>query len=273
MMINTLNKKIGKLLLPNEEMLKVYDRLHKENFKFPYFFEIKKNDQILYFLGVPHTTDPKSDTISKIKYYWKNFLDKTKKSKRVSMLEGGIRPVAKNETDAVHRYGEPGLVVYLADKEGVDYVSPEPDESWEIQKLVDKFPKNEVIYYYFARSLDSYLRFRIDKSQERLEKNLNYFFKKYKKVTGWTDFDFSLENFIKIHDDLHDHKFSFEDLKCFEIDSHPGRNEIAAESSKIRNIYIASQIIDNWSKGKNLFVVFGSGHAIVQEPALKELLR
>jgi hypothetical protein len=271
-MANELNKKIEKLLLPNEKMLKIYDRLHKENFKFPYFFEIIKNGQILYFLGVNHTTDPKSDQVSETKDYWQKFLSETKKVNCVSLLEGGLRPIVKDEAEAVYKYGEPGLVVHLANKDGIRFESPDTDEGWEIKKLNEAFPRDEVIYYYFARSLDSYFRFQTDKNQKRLEKNLDYFFEKYKKVTGWTDFDFSLDNFVKIHDGLHDHKFSFKNSKCFEDDSHPGKNKIAAESSKIRNIYLASEIINAWRGGKNLFIVFGSGHAIVLEQALKELL-
>jgi len=33
--------------------------------------------------------------------------------------------------------------------------------------------------------------------------------------------------------------------------------------------YLVKEIIKLWNEGKNLFIVYGSGHAIVQEKALR----
>lgn len=266
-------KKIRDLIMDNTKMMKVYEKLHKEKYKFPYFFKIEKGGQVLYFVGTKHTTNPNSYSIKKIIFYWKKFLEKTGAKNCISLYEGGFRPLAKNPLEAVEKYGEPGLIVYLSYKDMVKSSSPEPNETWEINKIVKKYPREESIYYYFARTLDSYFRFYANKKEESLNSRLNWFFKKYQKITGWDDFLFNLTNFKKIHNTLHDHKFTFEDIKCYENDSHPGKNRIASESSILRNVYITKKILHNWVGGKNIFIVYGSGHAIVLKPALENLLK
>jgi hypothetical protein len=50
-------------------------------------------------------------------------------------------------------------------------------------------------------------------------------------------------------------------------------NEIARKTSDVRDENILNEIVKYWSEGKSVFVVFGSGHLIIQEPALREILK
>lgn len=266
-------RNIRSLIMSNNKMVKVYGKLHKEKYKFPYFFEVKNNKQVLYFIGAKHTTNPNSYTVKKIIFFWRKFLKITGSKNCISMYEGGFRPLARNSFEAVEKYGEPGLVVYLSHRDKITSTSPEPDGTWEINNITKKYSREESIYYYFARTLDSYFRFYAHDGKENLNSRLNWFFKKYQKITGWKNFSFTLSNFKKIHNTLHNHEFTFEDIKCYEEDSHPGKNRIASESSILRNVYISKKILHNWKKGKNIFVVYGSEHAIVLKPALEKLLK
>ena len=77
---------------------------------------------------------------------------------------------------------------------------------------------------------------------------------------------------IQLHDKFHNHKFDKENYDCFYNDSNPINSEVSAASSGYRNTYIVKEILMLWNNGRNIFIVYGSGHAITLEPALKILL-
>ena len=267
--MKTSNKKISQLLLTTEEMDSVYQKLHKQKFKYPYFFKITRGNQSLHFLGPNHTFDPKNHQIKTIRKYWNGFLKDTNKKDCSVLIEGGERPVEKSENIAIKKHGEPGFTTFLASKEGVKAFSPEPDSKDITDKLLKNFSKEEIMYNGFAGRTAQWNRL-VDKPD--FNKYIGRFMKRNKKELRWKDFDFSLENFIRIHDKKHKHKFNKNNYKCFNADSGPFKSRVSAASGVIRDTYIVSEIKRFWDEGKNIFIVYDSGHAIVQEPALKKLL-
>ena len=268
-MKNSPEKWIEKLLLTPKEMNEVYQKLHKQKFKYPYFYKIVKGNQQLYFLGPHHIFNPKDSQVKTIKDWWNVFLGVTKKKNCIVLVEGGLRPVLKSEKVAIEKHGEPGLMTLLANKENIEVVSPEPDETKEANSISKKFGKEKIIYYYFARQVaqwHSYLeRPDFEKYTERL-------LKEYKNILNWKGFDFSLNHMIQLHDKFHNHKFDKENYDCFYNDSNPINSEVSAASSGYRNTYIVKEILMLWNNGRNIFIGYGSGHAITLEPALKILL-
>ncbi len=91
--------------------------------------------------------------------------------------------------------------------------------------------------------------------------------------SGWEDFNFSIDHMIAIHNKKYNHEFDPIVCKecCYKM-SNPSLNPVSSESSLIRDEHIVLEIKKNWDQGKSLFVIYGSGHAIVQEPALRKLL-
>ena len=169
--------------------------------------------------------------------------------------------------EAIKKHGEQGLLTLLADQEGIEKISPEPDEVLEIKELVKHFSKEDIEYYYFARVVAQWNRL-IDKPD--FEEYLNRYLTRDGKNSGWTDFEFTIENMAKIHDKTHDHKFDSENYQCFYRDSAPNVNPVA--DYPFRDEHILNEILKYWKQGKSIFVVFGSGHAIVLEKALNTLL-
>ncbi len=258
-----------KLFLTNKEVGQKYQNLRDQNYIYPYFYQINKNKKMLYYLGTQHVFDINDAQVQKIKELWNKFLVKTKKENCIVLTEGGDCPVEESEEVAIKRYGEPGLVTYLAAKESIKSLSPEPDEQYEIEELLKKFNLEEVMYSRFVRLVSQWHRMGKKPNFEKyLEGYLQYYRNKFGKI-----FDFSLENFIKLHNKLHEHPFDLDNYECFFHDENPGINPVSTLSSEIRNVHIVSEIIKLWDEGKNIFIVFGSGHAIVQEPALKHLIK
>ena len=50
-------------------------------------------------------------------------------------------------------------------------------------------------------------------------------------------------------------------------------NKIARAQSDLRDVNITTEIVRYWNEGKSIFAVFGLGHLIIQEPALRKLLK
>ena len=49
-------------------------------------------------------------------------------------------------------------------------------------------------------------------------------------------------------------------------------NGVSRALQRARDEYILEQIDKHWSEGKNLFIVYGSSHAMRLEPAIKDQL-
>ena len=245
-----------------------YQELNRLKYVFPYSYKISKNNQHLYVLGVQHTFDPKNHQLKTVKKYWDEFLKETKKKNCIVLVEGGKRPNIDDIDEAVRKHAEGGFIANLATKENIETYSPEPDEKYEVNQLVKKFSKEEIMYYYFARTVAQWHRLM---QKPNIKEYIEGFMKRDKEITGWNDFDFSFENFIKLHDKFHDHPFDPDNYKCFYDDSNPSYSKVSAGSSLVRDKHILSEIKKLWRKGKNIFIVYGSGHAIKLEKALKEL--
>lgn len=81
----------------------------------------------------------------------------------------------------------------------------------------------------------------------------------------------------QIHKTIFDTDFSLEDKNFFFSIINPTKeksiiNKVSRTCSTFRNIHVTMEIEKLWNQGKNIFIVFGAGHLILQEPALRKLL-
>lgn len=256
-------------ILTSKQMQQRYEELNKQGFVPPYFYKITKGKQILYFLGFKHTFDPYDQIFKKLHQYWEEFLRETSNDDAIVLQEGGKRPVLENEEEAILRGGESHLMAYLATQQGIFYDSPEPTDQEEIESLLKKFTKEEIFYYFIASVVDQW--HRGVKKRLGLEDYLELFFSRYKKESGWEDFDFTLDHFIEIHNQTHNHKFDPDNKMCFYVTANPSESAVADVASRFRDEHILSEILKYWNQGKSIFVVYGSGHAIKLEKAIKSL--
>ena len=49
-------------------------------------------------------------------------------------------------------------------------------------------------------------------------------------------------------------------------------NRILRESSLVRDKYIVKQIQKYWKEGKDIFIVYGASHAVMQEAAIRYIV-
>lgn len=250
-----------------------YEEYRKKKTSAPYFFKIEKKDQILYYFGSNHSYDPNNEQYLALKKHWREFSAKTKPENSLVLVEGGVRPVAKNAIEAISIGAEANLITYLANKKGYKTYSPEPGRVAETKALLSKYTKEQIQYFYFAQIVHQWGNL-IDKPNFR---EYVYRFLKYdKEITGWKGFDFTINNMKRIHQELFNGEFDEIHTNFFGSITNPlfGTtiiNQFVQDQNIERDVLIIKKILENWKEGNNLFIVFGYTHVVMQEPALKKL--
>lgn len=252
------------------------DAYRKVEHPVPYLFSIDRENHFLYYFGANHSQDPANIQFGMLRTFWNDFLIKTHKENSIVLIEGGKRPLAPSGEQAIHHGAEPEYMTYLASVEGIEVFSPEPPESMRFAKFIEKFTKEEIAYYGFARMTYQWNGFHKDQPDFNvyIQDSLN----NDRENSGWSDFDFSLDNMINVHEKMFHRKFDKTDKQFFYDVINPTTtfsriNELSRfEDSGLRDTYILKEIEEYWNAGKNLFIVYGSSHAVMHEPALRKLI-
>jgi hypothetical protein len=246
-----------------ESLLYTYDSPeYKEHAWVPnYSFKIEKLDQILYYFGANHSRNNVDVQYEKLRTYWKEFLTKTEGINSIVLVEGGLRRLHPDEGTAIREDAEAGFITLLAHDAGVETYCPEPGLDSQNQYVLASYPREELEYYYFARMVSQWNR--IPEPRPRIEE--------YVKGT-------SFEEMKRTHLKITGKKFDENDKEIFALLSDPTKesnplHKLIQTFGAYRNAFIVQEIERLWSEGKNLFVVYGGAHAILQEPALRTLLK
>lgn len=247
----------------------------KTRYKTPYVFSLSNGKQFLFYFGCEHTRDPQNEQFSKIESFWSDFLNKTNKQNCLVFIESVPLPkiVGKRE-EIIKEYGERGFMVWLAEKEKIPFYYPEILIGEEAETLAKSFPKKLVVYFYFIRSVQSWIRGNApDDFEAVLERAANA----CRQRISWQDVSCSVEDMKKIHEEIFGESLSLKNRKS--IDRAPVPiyhdsiiNEIARKSSRIRNIRVLEEIEKFWREGKNLFILYGTFHAVMQERAIRSIM-
>lgn len=235
----------------------------------PYFFSLKKNNSILFYLGVRHSWNPTDRQFNAIKEKWADFLKIAKNS--LVVVESRGWKVYETETEAILKGGEIDFMTYLCHQVNVPISCFEPDRGSEMNALAQQFPKEQIEYYYFARVVAQWHRLtqKVD-----INSYLLPFLQRDKKASGWNNFEFSIENMKKIHQQLFNAELNFNDAEFFGKIKNPTREDnplkdIVRASGKYRDQAIIDGIKNAWNQ-YDLFIVYGEGHAHSHEKILRD---
>jgi len=252
-----------------------YNEYSKLKHEIPYKLVIKSNDNYLYYFGERHSFDPKDSQFDVVLDFWNDFIIKTEGKKRIVFVEGGLRPVETDRDFSILNHGGMGYVTHLANKVDIQTYSPEPDEAYERNELEKKFTKDQIQYYYFARVVYQWVRKQEPKPL--FEKYIGKFLEMDKLRSGWVDYDFSLENMIRIHEELFKVRFDKNDTDLFYSIVNPVIinhviNDVSANSGYVRDEYIVKMIKQYIEVGYSIFAEYGCSHVVMQEPLLRKVL-
>ncbi len=264
---------IKSLLLTAQEMHEMYKELSRagrHGVDDPLELIINKSEKQLVFLGTPHhSNNPERPDIPVLLKRWSEFLSTTEGKDRIVLIEGGVPRDEETQEAAVREASETGLFNFLAKKSGLDVMSTEPDWLDELLHLEKEVGRDEAIYYYFAITLRQWQCLNISVP---FEEYIGIYLNRYRELPKWEDYDFSIERMVELYEQKHERKFD-PATATVSKDATPGYNPAATACSEYRNVHMFREILRLWQDGKSMFIVYGSGHLIVQEKALKELLK
>ena len=234
----------------------------------PYILELQSDEGALLYFGAEHTSDLAHPQFAQIENYWEAF------NPTLVFSEGGrIRPQEQSRDIAIQKYGEQGLLRWLAAKDSVPIRSIEPDQNEEVAALLSTYTPEQLKFYYLTREVVSYQRNQPDKP---LEDYLVDYLERYNKVPSLSG---PPRTFTEL-DSLYDLWFNKDsDWRAF-----PSRwvapsilevftNHIARDVVKIRDTHHVKTLVQAVNQGERVFSVIGFGHVVVQEPALRKALQ
>ena len=256
------------LLLTDEEYQKRF-KVHPT----PYTYILQYRGKRLFYFGVRHSNDPDDSQWEKLKKFWQDF-SKTTIEPRAIFLEGGHVPlIVKNSLqDLIIKYGEIGALLYFTHGTPAEIVSADLPFDKETRQLSNKFEPDLVAYYIFARSAGAWLRTgMLGTFDEVLAKAANT---TSRRIPGAPS---DITSYGKFHERVFKKPLSDTQKETLIRASAPVYhdsviNEIVRASSRLRNEHIVSEVERYWQSGYSIFLLFGSAHAVVQEPALRAMI-
>ncbi len=199
---------------------------------FPYVVRVGR----LLMFGARHTSDPRDPELVELERLWREFRPE------VAFSEGGIRPSSAGRDEAIARYGEPGLVRWLADRDGAELRNLEPPRIQEEAEMKRRFPPEQVNVFYYLRPLIVEGGQRTAESEELARRVLPA----YAGVSRPEWFDPTRDDTVL--------------------------NMIARAASDYRNCHMVPLVTAAARSGRRVFVVVGGSHVVVQERAIRTAL-
>lgn len=265
----------------------VKERVNFEAPFWPYYFEIEGKNQRLFYFGANHSHDPNNEQYPVLEEKWDQFVKQIDPKKTLVVTEGGRRKLdVSSSKESILSGSEGGFIAYLASKHKIVH------ECFEIKNknlnnlMAQSFPRRFVVFYWFCNYVDGWHR-KGRNYNESFEEKINRSLGRDKDDLDWTDVDFTLSGMKNVFKELFPGKeFDSEDSTLYyELARPNGKvetqyqenpyiiNEISRKATFVRDSYVIKGIYDKWQEGYSMFVPFGSGHCIEQEPVLRKILK
>jgi hypothetical protein len=221
--------------------------------------------ELLYY-GADHTFRPDDPQIAEIERLWNEFRP------TLAFSEGGIRPASLSVEDAVRRWGEPGLVRVLADRQGVQIRSIEPPQNEEIGAMLREWPPDRVKLYYFLRAMMGYGRGMQEQQATDFAMDQLKILNQTKGIEGpprtIAEIEAALATFSPPLADWRAAPESwFNPMR-----SEAFTNEFSRKLGRLRDEHMLKNLLESVRGGERVFAVVGLTHVIMQERALRAAL-
>jgi hypothetical protein len=258
-----------------------YEQYATKQHETPYIFKLEQHNQILFYFGANHSCDPDDPQYPILERFWQEFLEKIQDTRCVVLVEGNIRKLAATKEEAITTAGgEGGYITFLAHQQDIPVACPEPRKSELIKELLNEFSVEAIAYADFAQAALSACRrhqaqktFKVKTSLIDHLADFSLFFS-----TCFYERQFNLKTIDQMHHTLFDHDLDLSDEAFFAtitdpVADHCVINQICRKKSMLRDRAVVNYIQKLVAQQKNIFIVYGATHAIMQEEALKSIHR
>lgn len=216
----------------------------------------------LIYFGAFHTVDAEHSQFSRIERQWRQFVPD------VALSEGCLWPVEVSRSESIRKYGEQGLLMYLADRDNVPIKCIDPSRRKQAFYLASRYETWQIKLYFVLQQAVINRRMGWKNSSDNVNINLASF--NFLPNFAVRPFDYSdfLYMFAVLFPDIKDWRlfpayyFHNEKMGSFLASIHKDLMEY-------RNEHMLQILIKEIKKGKRVFAVVGRSHVIVQETALR----
>jgi len=245
-----------------------------------YVIEVKKGSKHLLYFGSEHTNEIGDPLFDEIKQAFVGV------NPQIVLVEGmehinDKKERLKEESKKVSleesvEQGENMYALKLAIDAGVDFESPEPRFDLEIQMLLDNgYSKKDIFTFYIYRTVHQYKRDHKQKStREGLREYIAPYIRDFRISSRWPKEEIDdFENELFLNLDINSEKYEMEtDPIPREGQKQLATNEVSRASNKFRDRYMVGRIAEALKKYDRVLIVYGTAHAVQQEPAVRALL-
>ncbi len=255
------------------EMYEIYQQRAAEGLEPPVLLEYANDKQLLLFFGSSHSNNPDDEQWPALEENWNKFVTHQNGNKTV-ITESHLSPgelAGKSREQALAEHSESGLTLWLAGQAGIAAESGEPSREAEINHLKRSYSDAQIMTYYFGRQMHQWVT-RDYRTNPDWQPYAADCVQKYYSLGVWGE-QFDLDRVLAWFAENTGKPFDPQDKELLYALSDPSQSEVSSASGRFRDEHLKELIQDKWQEGQDVFVVYGSGHAIVLEPVLKELTR
>jgi len=239
----------------------------RRSYTWPYLLNIYTigGGSLLYF-GARHSNDPNDQQFSEIEYHWAQF------KPDIAFNEGGDPPVEKTRNEEIRKYGEPGLVRFLAARDNIPVRSLDPTRSEEVAILRKKYPLEQIKMFYLLRQMTEYQRI-VGGDESREE----YLLKTIEVLNTVPGLDVRPKSISEIESTFARNfpgQGNYKDASPSWFDPDPAGtvfNSISRTDTDFRDRYIVDLISRTIGEKKRVFAVIGATHVVREERAIREM--
>ncbi len=222
------------------------------------FEKLKISNQVFVLIGVRHTNKTSDKLFDIIKSELYSLSSKHPNGIVISEMDCSFIN-SNNIDDFIEVAGEAGALYFLSKKNNLPIIVPEPSYFLVLNKLLEKFNQDKVIYTMTRIRLESELRkgASLEKLTEAIKKYFNYINKNTDQVSNLKfspDIDWFIQKQFNGNKEEYNQRGKW--VKSSELFS----DEIMKEMIKIRDNAICHGIEKLIKEGNSLFIVYGNKH-------------
>jgi hypothetical protein len=245
---------------------KEYGRIRHQR---PYLLQLQSGQGELLYFGAGHVYRLNDPQIAEIERRFAEFRP------TLVLNESGTPPAEATRELAVERYGEPGLVSFLAATHRVPIRSLDPPRMQEIAYLLStkRWTTEQVLLFYVLRRvLENNKKTSPRPADELVQQALDA----TAKAPGFENLPKTVAEFEASAKRLLPSVADWRTVKSTVFDPNPDlglyTNDVAYASSQYRDRYMVKLLAEEVRKGARVFAVVGASHVVMQENALKKAL-
>lgn len=232
----------------------------------PYILKVDAKPGVLLYFGAEHMKgQPYHAQVEQIEARWREFRPS------IAFSEGWDPPVEQNPQEAVRLYGEPGLVRYLAKRDGVPVNNMEPPEKDRYKDLRRRFTAEQIRLYMITQNVYQNLR---SLPREEVEKQvIGQIRRRFETEPLLTGLPRTIPEVEDSFRRLLPHVQDWRRMTVEEVQPYPPKSflgEISASLGTYRDRFMVSLLIRSVQKGERVFAVVGASHVVMQEPVLRK---